>query len=198
MCIRTYRIEQIVNFIVCWDKIFPFRFFRILRYPLYSYTFIDIVTFRVFTPLGFPEVVSTATTAAYVFSTLSNVIFVAFPIFSSTKSVSRLSIFFSFSPTFKLSIFSATFARVRKRIKLSLSFCSTQLLQSSMAFIPSSLMPVIAAGESCTFRSQMHVTITCHTSITLFVCVNGLLASFTIFPHFVLYYFLSKTKELNR
>ena len=110
--------------------------------------------------------------------TLSQVVFVAFSFFSPTQSIIRLTIFFSFSPLYKLSIF------VRQRKKLSLSFCSRQLLKSSLSFIPSSIMPVIAAGrKSFTFRSQMHIKNTCHTSITQFVFINCHLASFTlIFP----------------
>ena len=108
-CIRTDQIEQTVNLIDCLDKIFPFRFIRIIRYPLYySYSFIDKMTFHIF--ILFPSliclvVISTATRAAYVFSGLSHVVFVALPIFLSIKSVCCLSIFFGFSPTSKLSFF---------------------------------------------------------------------------------------------
>ena len=59
----------------------------------------------ILTPLSFSVVVSTATIAAYDFSNWSHLVSVAFPIVSSTKSVSRLSIIFSFPLTSKLSIF---------------------------------------------------------------------------------------------
>ena len=96
----------------------------------------------------FPLVVPiTATTAAYVFSTLPHVVVIASPILESTKSLSGFSMFFNLSPTSRLSSFSETLASARPLMELSRSLFSTQVLHSSIAFIPNSFIPFIAAGE---------------------------------------------------
>ena len=90
---------------------------------------------------------STATTAAYVFSNFSQVIFIASPTFWSTRSV-NLSMFFNLLPTSSVDSFSEPLASALQRMKLSRSLFSTHLLHNSITFTPNSLIPLMAAVDN--------------------------------------------------
>ena len=135
---------KISPLLILWSSGTPWirKFWLMLRFVFPFWTFCEALVLLV--SMDFFLVI----TAAYVYSTSSQFIFIDLSTFRSTRSVNPFSMFFNSSSTSRVQSFSETLASALPRMKLSCSFSWTHLLHKSITFTVNSLMALMVAVDN--------------------------------------------------